>query len=233
MKHNFKDMEMIPKIDEKIDYFATDFPKKKYNHTNPIETLSLEDIERLQVYLEHLKRKKLSTNTPTNKFTNMPNLINQKNVTKKKSGLNILQPDPQYVFGTVDSSTARKRSLQNFELGKINNYYNPYEYGARQNSIGQLCNNMRIDLYDFDSSISKNNSSNIQEIIPYQMRNINVENLLSQRNITKTPGQRSLMEKEINRFELLPFNPQDPRHIIWEDGMPRGGYATRTERLEY
>jgi hypothetical protein len=37
----------------------------------------------------------------------------------------------------------------------------------------------------------------------------------------------------MNRFELLPFDPQDTQHIIWKDNMPRGGYPTRTDRLEF
>ena len=70
------------------------------------------------------------------------------------------------------------------------------------------------------------NSHNVDHI-----RNINVESRLLQQEATHLPGQKELTEREMDRFELLPFNPQNSNHIVWND-MPRGGIPTRNDRLE-
>jgi hypothetical protein len=115
-------------------------------------------------------------------------------------------------------------------------YYNPYEYGAKQNSLPPTYKQPYIGPYDNDSDILINMGvpeNMYQEKFPGQIRNVNVESSLLQKEMTHIPGQREITEKEINRFELLPFDPQDTRHIVWTDNMPRNGYPTRTERLEY
>jgi len=118
---------------------------------------------------------------------------------------------------------------------KADSYYNPYEYGARQNEFGLLYKEPYIGPYDAnpkqlcDLGVSE---VSYEEIFPGAVRNINVESSLLQREMTHTPGQRIITETEINRFELLPFDPQDTRHIVWKDNMPRGGYPSRADRLE-
>lgn len=172
--------------------------------SNLVESLNLDEINYLQSYLENIKRiKQMKSYDDTYIFTN------------------------RYFPGTVGSTNKMERLHGKFEFGKINDYYNPYEYGAKQNSIGQLYNGIPNNF-----NVNDRIENKYQQNYLGQMKDINIENLL-RCNIPKTPGQRSLMETEINRFEQLPFNPQDTKHIIWEDNMPRGGYATRSERLEY
>ncbi|MEM0354154.1 MAG: hypothetical protein QXW79_01095 [Thermoplasmata archaeon] len=91
---------------------------------------------------------------------------------------------------------------------RIKDYYNPYECGAKQNLLDPC-------------------------YIPYIKPNRNVNMIIPslQTESFRLPGRRKMIEKEINRFEFLPFNPQDPNHIVWSD-MPRGGFATRNDRLE-
>ena len=67
---------------------------------------------------------------------------------------------------------------------------------------------------------------------PGCVRNVNIESSLLQHEITKTPGQRELTQQDFNRWTHLPFDPQDPKHIVWKDNMPRGGFSTRNDRLE-
>jgi len=118
-------------------------------------------------------------------------------------------------------------------------YYNPYEYGSRQNELGSLYKPTYIGPYSIDAAIERPtldcmgvSEVSYNELFPGAIRNVNVESSLLQREMTHVPGQRELTEVEINRFELLPFDPQDTRHIVWRDNMPRGGYPSRSDRLE-
>jgi len=114
-------------------------------------------------------------------------------------------------------------------------YFNPYEYGSRQNELGPLrdleymgrCKLNRSTLQGMGLS-----EVDYDEQFPGAIRNVNLESSLLQRELTHGPGQRGLTGMEINRFELLPFDPQDTRHIVWRDNMPRGGYPSRSDRLE-
>ncbi|MEM3062415.1 MAG: hypothetical protein QW303_02565 [Nitrososphaerota archaeon] len=102
----------------------------------------------------------------------------------------------------------------------IRDYYNPYECGAKQNLLDP-CYIPYIEPMYTDFNVK----------FPNKIGSVNVESLMIQRKTTRLPGKRKMVEKEINRFEFLPFNPQDPDHIVWSD-MPRGGFATRNDRLE-
>jgi hypothetical protein len=114
-------------------------------------------------------------------------------------------------------------------------YNNPYEYGGRDNSLGPLYKEAYVGSYQNDSSMCSNMglTPNQTREQPNHIRNIDIESSLLQHEMTHIPGQRQLTEKDFNRFELLPFDPQDHRHIVWTDNMPRGGYNTRSDRLEY
>lgn len=210
------------------DYLAKQMPSVSHNHPNPIETLSIEDIIHLQIYLEKLKNKKLqpkkyySNNfldtTTQNRANDIYNPIDKEVPIpidwKLYNTYNETPIAPNRMeAGSRGAATTRfnKRSQQNFNTGNDNNYYNPYEYGARQDS---LPTQNRPMVYD-------------------HIRNINVESDLIQREQTRYPGQRILSSMETDRFELLPFDPQNSKHIVWEDNMPRGGYPTRSDRLEY
>lgn len=114
-------------------------------------------------------------------------------------------------------------------------YENPYSYGARQNQMGSLIKPTYTGPYDNRPGLLEDvGITNAQnwETFPGQVRNINVESALVQSQTTKLPGQRELTATEMNRFMLLPFDPQDTNHIIWSDNMPRSGYPTRVDRLE-
>ena len=132
--------------------------------------------------------------------------------------------------------TTNEESVEHFKPCLDSNaYYNPYEVGARQNEFGSLYKPTYTGPYnvkpDLLADIGLDNRM-YWEKFPGDVRNVNVESLLYQGEMTHIPGQRELTETEINRFELLPFDPQDTRHIIWKDNMPRGGYPTRVDRLE-
>ena len=112
-------------------------------------------------------------------------------------------------------------------------YYNPYEYGTRQNEMGLLYQQPYIGPYsDNPAHLCELGVVGYNETFPGLIRNVNVESSLLQREMTHTPGQRAITDVEINRFNLLPFDPQDTRHIVWKDNMPRGGYPSRADRLE-
>ena len=86
-------------------------------------------------------------------------------------------------------------------------YFNPYEHGSRQRINDQHTNSHIVS------------------------RDINIESKLLQPEMTKFPGQKEICEKEVNRFEVLPFSPQDVNHLVWGDGTPKNGVPTRNDRI--
>jgi hypothetical protein len=137
----------------------------------------------------------------------------------------------------TDNNSERRATNINIELNdyETNKYYNPYEYGAKQNELGSVYKPTYTGPYNNNPDLLQEmglSDSLYWERFPGDIRNVNLESSLLQREMTHIPGQRELTEKEINRFELLPFDPQDTRHIIWRDNMPRGGYPTRVDRIE-
>lgn len=125
----------------------------------------------------------------------------------------------------------RKMQKPTLKFNTTNSYYNPYEL-SKQRQTGQLYNNYNTT-YTCDDSLDKIGLTKqaYDERFPGEVRNINVESSLLQNATTRLPGSRSITSREVNRFTQLPFNPQDPKHIVWGD-MPRGGFPTRTSRLE-
>lgn len=89
--------------------------------------------------------------------------------------------------------------------------------------------------------IVKNRESKTQFYSPHAdntigaySRNIGIESNLRNAELTNTFNSRNKNKgMAINRFEDLRFNPQDPKHLVWDDGMPRGGYSARSDRTEY
>lgn len=130
----------------------------------------------------------------------------------------------------------------NFAPEERYNYFrNPYSYGAKQYDLGPLVKTSMNFINDYERY-------KLPHKLPHDMhsqypdcweenfngiRNISVENSLLHRTFTHIPGQRSLTETDFDRFNLLPFDPQDTRHIVWKDNMPRSGYSTRSDRLDY
>lgn len=117
----------------------------------------------------------------------------------------------------------------------LKNMHNQYLYDGVQNNVGPLFLKPYHGKYDVRNACEDLGISNdmCYEQFPGEIRNVNIESYLLQQEMTKIPGQRIITDKEIDRFERLPFNPQDHRHIVWPDNMPRGGYATRNERLSF
>lgn len=173
-----------------------------------LDQMSTDDIGYIQAYLERVKASKMK----------------------------IEQPNAKYCM-----SVGMSRYNSNYPInaghfiGKNPDYVNPYEYGGKQNEMGSIYKSSYDGPYSLDRQTMDEmgmNSNVYKERFPGEIRNVNVESVLWQQVPTHLPGQRKLTEKEINRFDLLPFDPQDTRHIVWCDDMPRGGYPTRTDRLE-
>lgn len=99
-------------------------------------------------------------------------------------------------------------NMQQTNIQDPYNYHNPYEYGNKQNI-------MRVNM--------DNNFSN-------DLRDINVESSL-QRNTTSMVKQRGHTEKELDRFNILPYDPQDTNHIIWNDKLQNDICAPSTNRI--
>jgi hypothetical protein len=249
------------------DFIANKMPSVISNHSNPIETLSPEDITYLQKYLEQIKIKKLMNNsrynnpnsldrqiqpdynngfiensfldkTTRNRANEIYDPLNRtvpvdwrtynNNDYLSKIAQNNIEPGSRGSAGT----RMGKRSQQNMDIDTIKSYYNPYEYGTKQNILPPQYKPSYNGPYDVDPILLKHMGVSNENQYPSHIRNINVESSLLQKETTHIPGQRDITEKEMSRFDLLPFDPQDHRHIIWPDSMPRGGFATRSERLE-
>lgn len=131
------------------------------------------------------------------------------------------------------SHTRLDKSLQpnNFDINP--EYFNPYECGPKQSLLPVQNIRPYVGPYNKDPELLRRMGVQNDSNIPSHIRNINVESSLLQKEATRFPGQRDLTSQEINRFQYLPFNPQDPEHIVWKDDMPRGGYSTRNDRLYY
>jgi hypothetical protein len=118
----------------------------------------------------------------------------------------------------------------------LNFYKNPYEHGARQYGFGDLSRDPYLGPYSLEGSSLDQmgiEPNQYYHRAPNGIRNVDVETGLSRNEMSRRPKQSGLSQVELNRFELLPWDPQDHRHIVWEDNLPRGGVSTRNERLEY
>ena len=193
-----------------IDYLARQIPNKKSdNNRTPLDNLDPDDITYIQAYLEQVKVAKI----------NQGAVQNNTKYCKTKHDL------------PVKINPLNKRSNN----GSQKNYPNPYSYGARQNEFGSIYKPTYTGPYTSDQGLLNEmglDNNLYWETFPGDTRNVNLESVLLQKEMTHLPGQRVLTGEEINRFELLPFDPQDTSHIIWRDNMPRGGYPTRIDRLE-
>ena len=133
-------------------------------------------------------------------------------------------------MNTRNGKKSQVNNVANF-ITKNPDYSNEYEYGIHQKTNGNFLEpyngQYSIDPRILDScGLNKNQTQQNSDI-----RNISIESQLMHREATHIPGQRRILETETNRFNLLPFDPQDHRHIVWKDNMPRGGYSTRSDRV--
>lgn len=180
----------------------------KSMNVNNIDQLTIDDINYIQVFLEQIKTEKLNTN--------------QNNIKFCKS------------IGNTKYNPSVAINANKF-LSTNPSFENKYQYGGRDTQLGPLYQSVYDGPYYFDKKTTEEmgmNSQIFSEKFPGEMRNVNVESILFQGELGKVPGQRKLTEIDYNRFNLLPFDPQDTRHLIWNDEMPRGGYATRMDKKE-
>ena len=231
-------------INNTLNYLAAKMPSAKQNHSNPIESLSLDDIIYLQSYLEQLKNKKINQLNQnqlnqSNQFEpvarEMP--VDWRTRTTPSSSSHVPQQELPGQRGSLYTRNGKKSQAPiSLDNNNINDYYNPYECGSRQKSLGPMYKETYTGPYQNDA-VALNQmgiSQNLHmEEFPGKVRNVNIESLLMQREGTRLPGNKKIMENEHDRFNTLPFNPQNHENIVWADGMPRGGYATRVERTEY
>lgn len=217
---------------------------------NAINQLNPDEISHIQEYLEQIKMEKINKL----KSQNNNNFSSQRDVNRSWS------PDSVHSYSAIRNPVQHgphiNNSLQENILNNGNNYasreyvdrswasqenhndrngpftrigkksddyHNPYEYGSRQNMLPSAQQTAYTGPYSNDNNTDQ---------FPGHIRNVNAESTLMQQETTHLPGQRRIMETERNRFELLPFDPQDTKHIVWKDNMPRGGYSSRNERLE-
>lgn len=227
-------------VHAQCDYLASKMPSANPKHPNPIESLSIEELIYLQTYLQKLiDQKMLPQNTITgqqNRATQFYDPITREMPTDWR---NFRKPDAStFDNNKSDNMVPGSRggtATRNGKKSENNDYYNPYEYGARQNQLGQLNKPMGKINYNLDQTMLDRmgiGTDNSRGKFPSHIRNVDVESSLLQQESTHLPGQREITQKEVDRFELLPFDPQDPNHIVWPD-MPRGGHPTRVDRLEY
>ena len=250
------------KVGNAINYLSQQMPNASESR-NPVENLTVDEITYIQIYLDKIKTDKIgqlniqkrnSTNRATDLYDPLErsvpmdwrnylvpndnsNAVDNTGRLNWKAGLsksyqtnhqtNTIQNTPEP--GSRGSVATRygKKMMNN------DDYYNPYEYGARQNQLNvpmrdTYCGPYQNDTNMLDQLGLTQNLSN--EKFPGQVRNVNVESYLLQGEPTHLPGQNEITQKDYNRFELLPFDPQDPKHIVWND-MPRGGYSTRADRM--
>lgn len=113
----------------------------------------------------------------------------------RRSGQPIIGPTPY-------SDDTYTLSGQQSTPNTVSTYYNPHEYGSKQNLLPSIWR----EHYLPESGI--------------------------QRHINNFGTPTSAGERQTDRFVPLYFNPQDANHIVWSDNMPRGGRPTRVDRLQ-
>lgn len=223
---------------------------------NSFEDLTLNELTELQTYLEKLKNEKIRSNQrvfPTNRATDVYDPIRREVPVDWRTFSN---PGPFYnglgepgVRGSTCTRVGKKsdrHQLEDEQRQHIFNgiygpnqlyngsqmiYKNPYEYGAKQNVLEPIYQQPYVGPYYNDPSVMNRMALNSQQS-PSHIRNIDVESVLLQKEATHLPGQKQSLNREVDRFERLPFDPQNHRHLVWTDNMPRGGYPTRVDRLE-
>ncbi len=126
--------------------------------------------------------------------------------------------------------------LEERTTASLNPYYNQYEYGAKQDTFGDISRDPYLGPYSLNPSSLENLGLSPNQYMhnnPAGIRNVVVESVLYQKEMARRPKQSGLSQIEVYRFEELPWDPQDVRHIVWTDGLPQGGISTRNDRLEY
>lgn len=231
MKKSFSNSQ----IESSLNHIARKMPGADPN--NPVASLTPEEITYLQTYLEHIKMSKIQRSNQSNQQYVGPKQINQPYIDRKVLEQGAQSPYPGWYPNDRRVPVPSGNGPENTRPDKKSNgeVYNPYSYGANQYNLGSIYKPTYTGPYSTQPDLLSEMGipdSDYWEKFPGAVRNINVESSLLQKEMTHYPGQRELTSTEINRFQMLPFDPQDTRHIVWNDNMPRNGYPTRTDRLE-
>lgn len=148
---------------------------------------------------------------------------------------NLSIEDIVYLQKVLEQHKQKKiKEMRNREPPKMQSeedYYNLHEYGPRDKPLPSLFRPVYRNGYEYDPKMMQEMGITSPST-PSHIRDIDIESSLRQSDMQRLPGQRNIHCQEQDRFNYLPFDPQDPNHIVWSDGMPRGGYSTRTERLD-
>lgn len=200
---------------------------------------TLDQLTKQQQYLQKLKMAKLEEET--NNITNRRRCTRDpyRNIWHTSSATRMNDTAELYDYPSqlsVDNLQNFPQLTRHSKRQDLNFYQNPYEYGARQYGFGDLSRDPYLGPYSLEgSSLSQMglDAEQYYQRSPAGIRNIDVETGLSRNEMARRPKQSGLSQVELNRFELLPWDPQDHRHIVWEDNLARGGISTRNERLEY
>lgn len=209
------------KVSNALNFLAKKMPHNQ-DSPNPLADLTVDDINYLQAYLEKVKCEKMRNRQkpfPENQESSNDSRFSRLS-SLSRSDMNFPESRPLHPTRTG------KKSNVGYSFCDVCDgaYYNPYEYGAKQDSeLGTLLSQRSQDPQS-TQPIGSNGYPGI--------RNIGVESILMQKEMTKLPGQKEITERDFDRFHYLPFNPQNPDHIVWSDNMPRGGVSTREDRLE-
>lgn len=195
-----------------LNYYASILGKKNY------QSLNNQELAQLQSFIIRIIESRNTSSLPTQDRTNI--------------GVHRLQQDVNQINMIVDTQHVPLNNggdmTRQFRTDKI--VKNPYSYGVDHKMLdpqvqtvyqGQYLNNPEM-IRDMGLNPQHHSYSN------NGIRNTDVESSLVQSEGTHTPGQHTTLPSEVDRFNILPFNPQNPDGYTWRDNMPRGGYSTRS-----
>lgn len=222
MTTNFSINNLPVNIQNVLKSLSSSFYSIPFNSSDPIERLSVNDIIHLQSYLENVKNEKIkhiqkillkdyqTRNVNNNYYMLNPNIENNETVSTRKG----------------------KKIQENF-MNQVPNYYNPYEYDSKQILFPPQYRSQYLDEYYNDPDIMQTIGVKGDHVVGNR-KDVNIETgLLHSENSRVCGKNNKLLTDQIDRFDYLPFDAQDPSHIVWNDDMPRGGYATRNNKGQY
>lgn len=187
--------------------------------------MSVNELIALQNHLERIKLEKTKTN---DKKLPLKYCINNTDIAQRRLNDEInMRETAVPIFGNTGLTRLKKTE---------NNYYNPYEYGSKQQEFGTLMRDMHLGPYGVNTELVDLigiDNKQYAEIFPNNTKNVNVETAIKYGETSRWPKQSGISMVEQDRFENLIWDPQDTRHIIRPDGYPQAGINTRLDRMEY
>lgn len=201
-----------------------------YFGPNTIETLNLEDIDNLLSYLNNIRQDKIQQQKQQQKQPQRQHSIQQANPKTTK-----IEYDP-YEANTRNGIATRavKRSQlphpsrpiehpvginknpsdPTMNINHVSDYHNPYEYGSRQNIM------LPTYYQNFDNNLYQSNENKKNNDLPTI-----IDTSQPKKNI-------SLLSRHFDDNFMNSPKIQNENPIVWADNMPRGGYSTRTDKLD-